>query len=61
MKWSIILLLAAALLAGCGGTVTDQQQQEFIDKCTVEQGPYANSGQVFNYCLAKYRMSQREK
>ena len=56
----ITLALVALLLVGCGG-YDDQQRQEFIDKCTIEAGPHTDTNNVHEYCLAKWRQSQREK
>lgn len=56
------IVIAAALLAGCGGTYPDdEKRQEYIDKCTIEAGPHTDKNNVHEYCLAKWRQSQREK
>lgn len=57
----IVSVCLAVLLAGCGGTLDDEKRQEFIDKCTIEAGPHTDKNNVHEYCLAKWRQSQREK
>lgn len=59
-QW-LIMMLAALLLACCGGSYDDLKRQEYIDKCTIEAGPHTDKNNVHEYCLAKWRQSQREK
>lgn len=61
IKAIAIVVLGAALMAGCGGSYDDEKRQQFIDKCIIEAGPQSDKNNVYEYCLAKWRESQREK
>jgi hypothetical protein len=63
-RWAmktIYMVIAAAFLVSCGGSYDDEKRQEYIDKCVIEAGPHADKSNVYQYCLAKWRQSLREK
>jgi hypothetical protein len=61
MRRLFIVTCVAVLLSGCGGSFDDEKRQEYIDKCIIDAGPHTDKNNVLEYCLAKWRQSQREK
>jgi hypothetical protein len=57
----LCIALLALLLVACGGSYSEEVKQEYIDKCIIKAGPQPEDDNVLNYCLAKWRQSQREK
>jgi hypothetical protein len=60
MKRLAVVLIALALV-GCGGSYDEEARQAYLDKCIVELGPQHTRFVALDYCLAKWRQSQREK
>lgn len=55
------LVACALLLAACGGSLDNEERQEYIDKCIIEAGPRSDRDDVHGYCAAKWCELQREK
>jgi len=61
MRFICVAVLVATLLSSCGGSYDDEKRQQYLDKCVIEAGPQSDKNNVHEYCLAKWRESQREK